>query len=388
MNKKMRALAAGIALTLSLGLLAGCGGEKKAADNSKKIVNVGIVQLVEHDALDAANKGFIAGMAAKGFKENENVKYDRQNAQADQSNLQNIAQRFVSNKVDLICAIATPAAQTMANATKDIPIVATAVTDYEAAKLVASNSEPKGNVTGTSDMNPIKEQLELLLKLVPGAKTIGTIYCSSEVNSQLQAELLKKYAAEKGVQVEEATVSNVNDIQQAAQSLVGKVDAVYVPTDNVLASAMPTLAQVTEPAKLAVVCGEGGMVMAGGVATLAIDYYQLGEQTGEMAGDILSGKTKPQTMPIQLQKSFKVIINKENAEKIGIKIPEDLLKAAESSNYTSAGFSLFQRRDPFLRIYHRRKIDDRLIDANDSTGTFMGDHGTGRIYNLQSFGYC
>ena len=321
MNKKMRALAAGIALTLSLGLLAGCGGEKKAADNSKKVVNVGIVQLVEHDALDAANKGFIAGMAAKGFKENENVKYDRQN----------IAQRFVSNKVDLICAIATPAAQTMANATKDIPIVATAVTDYEAAKLVASNSEPKGNVTGTSDMNPIKEQLELLLKLVPGAKTIGTIYCSSEVNSQLQAELLKKYAAEKGVQVEEATVSNVNDIQQAAQSLVGKVDAVYVPTDNVLASAMPTLAQVTEPAKLAVVCGEGGMVMAGGVATLAIDYYQLGEQTGEMAGDILSGKTKPQTMPIQLQKSFKVIINKENAEKIGIKIPEDLLKAAESS---------------------------------------------------------
>ena len=313
MNKKMRALAAGIALTLSLGLLAGCGGEKKAADNSKKVVNVGIVQLVEHDALDAANKGFIAGMAAKGFKENENVKYDRQNAQADQSNLQNIAQRFVSNKVDLICAIATPAAQTMANATKDIPIVATAVTDYEAAKLVASNSEPKGNVTGTSDMNPIKEQLELLLKLVPGA------------------ELLKKYAAEKGVQVEEATVSNVNDIQQAAQSLVGKVDAVYVPTDNVLASAMPTLAQVTEPAKLAVVCGEGGMVMAGGVATLAIDYYQLGEQTGEMAGDILSGKTKPQTMPIQLQKSFKVIINKENAEKIGIKIPEDLLKAAESS---------------------------------------------------------
>ena len=331
MNKKMRALAAGIALTLSLGLLAGCGGEKKAADNSKKVVNVGIVQLVEHDALDAANKGFIAGMAAKGFKENENVKYDRQNAQADQSNLQNIAQRFVSNKVDLICAIATPAAQTMANATKDIPIVATAVTDYEAAKLVASNSEPKGNVTGTSDMNPIKEQLELLLKLVPGAKTIGTIYCSSEVNSQLQAELLKKYAAEKGVQVEEATVSNVNNIQQAAQSLVGKVDAVYVPTDNVLASAMPTLAQVTEPAKLAVVCGEGGMVMAGGVATLAIDYYQLGEQTGEMAGDILSGKTKPQTMPIQLQKSFKVIINKENAEKIGIKIPEDLLKAAESS---------------------------------------------------------
>ena len=167
-------------------------------------------------------------MAAKGFKENENVKYDRQNAQADQSNLQNIAQRFVSNKVDLICAIATPAAQTMANATKDIPIVATAVTDYEAAKLVASNSEPKGNVTGTSDMNPIKEQLELLLKLVPGAKTIGTIYCSSEVNSQLQVDVLKKLAGAKGINVIEATVSTVNDIQQAAQAFIGqKQDSLY-----------------------------------------------------------------------------------------------------------------------------------------------------------------
>lgn len=186
-------------------------------------------------------------------------------------------------------------------------------------------------MTGTSDMNPIKEQLELLLRLVPNAKTIGTIYSSSEVNSQLQVDLLKKYAAANGVEIVEATVSNVNDIQQAAQSLVGKVDAVYVPTDNVLASAMPTLAKITEPAKLAVVCGEGGMVMAGGVATLGIDYYKLGEQTGEMAGDILSGKAKPATMPVQMQKSFKVIINKENAEKIGIKIPEDLLKEAEGS---------------------------------------------------------
>ena len=330
-KSNLRSLAAGLALVVALGALAGCGGEKKAADGGKKMVTVGIAQLVEHGALDAANKGFVAGMASQGFKENENVKYDRQNAQADQSNLQNIAQRFVSNKVDLICAIATPAAQTMANATKDIPIVATAVTDYEAAKLVASNSEPKGNVTGTSDMNPIKEQLELLLRLVPNAKTIGTIYSSSEVNSQLQVDLLKKYAAANGVEIVEATVSNVNDIQQAAQSLVGKVDAVYVPTDNVLASAMPTLAKITEPAKLAVVCGEGGMVMAGGVATLGIDYYKLGEQTGEMAGDILSGKAKPATMPVQMQKSFKVIINKENAEKIGIKIPEDLLKEAEGS---------------------------------------------------------
>ena len=228
MNRKnLRSLAAGVALLMAVGALAGCGGEKKA-DDSKKMVTVGIAQLVEHGALDAANKGFVAGMASKGFKENENVKYDRQNAQADQSNLQNIAQRFVSNKVDLICAIATPTAQTMANATKDIPIVATAVTDYEVAKLAASNSEPKGNVTGTSDMNPIDQQLELLLKIAPQTKNIGTVYSSSEVNSQLQVDVLKKLAGDKGINVIEATVSTVNDIQQAAQAFIGqKQDSLY-----------------------------------------------------------------------------------------------------------------------------------------------------------------
>ena len=179
LSKKARVLAAALALTLAAGIMGGCGGDKKEEAAAKKTVNVGIVQLVEHASLDAANKGFVDGLAANGFKEGENVVFDRQNAQADQSNLQNIAHRFVSNKVDLICAIATPAAQTAANATKDIPVVSTAVTDYEAAKLVASNEKPGGNVTGTSDMNPIKEQLDLLLKLVPDAKVVGTIYSSS-----------------------------------------------------------------------------------------------------------------------------------------------------------------------------------------------------------------
>ena len=271
MNRKnLRSLAAGVALLLAVGALAGCGGEKKA-DDSKKMVTVGIAQLVEHGALDAANKGFVAGMASKGFKENENVKYDRQNAQADQSNLQNIAQRFVSNKVDLICAIATPTAQTMANATKDIPIVATAVTDYEVAKL----------------------------------------------------------AGDKGINVIEATVSTVNDIQQAAHSLVGKVDAVYVPTDNVMASSMPTLVAVTDEARLPVICGESDPVRAGGLATLGIDYYKLGEQTGVMAAEILSGKGKPQTMPVQMQKEFKVVVNETTAKRNGITIPQDILAKAE-----------------------------------------------------------
>lgn len=327
-NSKVKALAAGLMLTLALGVM-GCGGDKKEAPKKAEKVNVGIVQLVEHAALDAANKGFVEGLASKGYKEGQNIAYDRQNAQADQSNLQNIAHRFVNNKVNLICAIATPAAQTVANVTSDIPIVATAVTDYKTAKLVKDNAKPGTNVTGTTDMNPVEQQLDLLLKLVPNAKSVGTIYCSSEVNSQLQIEILKKAAAAKGVTVKEATVSNVNDIQQAARSLVGKVQAIYVPTDNVLASAMPTLVSVTEEAKLPVICGEGGMVKAGGMATLGVDYYKLGFQAGEMAADILGGKSKPADMAIQAQKEFKAMVNVKEAEKIGLKVPEDVLKGAE-----------------------------------------------------------
>lgn len=327
-NSKIKALAAGLMLTLALGVL-GCGGDKKEAPKKAEKVNVGIVQLVEHAALDAANKGFVEGLASKGYKEGQNIAYDRQNAQADQSNLQNIAHRFVNNKVNLICAIATPAAQTVANVTSDIPIVATAVTDYKTAKLVKDNAKPGTNVTGTTDMNPVEQQLDLLLKIVPNAKSVGTIYCSSEVNSQLQVDILKKAATAKGVTIKEATVSNVNDIQQAARSLVGKVQAIYVPTDNVLASAMPTLVSVTEEAKLPVICGEGGMVKAGGLATLGVDYYKLGFQAGEMAADILSGKSKPADMGIQAQKEFKAMVNLKEAEKIGLKVPEDVLKGAE-----------------------------------------------------------
>lgn len=320
-SRNLKMLAAGVMLTLAMGALAGCGGEKKEAAKKDKF-NVGIVQIVEHAALDVASKGFVDGMAAKGYKEGENVTYDRQNAQADQSNLHTIAQHFINKKVDLICAVATPAAQVVANATQDIPIVATAVTDYEAAKLIKSNAKPENNVTGTSDMNLVEAQLDLILKLVPATKTVGVIYNSSEINSQVQVDLLKGFAKDRKVEIKEATVNNVNDIQQAARSLIGKVEAIYVPTDNVLASAMPALAMVTEEAKLPVVSGWDD---ANGIATIAIDYYKLGVQTGEMAADILSGKAKPQDMPIQTQNEFTVIVNEANAKKIGLTIPKEIL---------------------------------------------------------------
>jgi len=230
--------------------------------------------------------------------------------------------------VDLICAIATPAVQSAANATKDIPIVGTAVTDYVSAKVVKSNDAPGGNVTGTSDLTPIAEQIDLLMKLYPNAKTIGTIYSSSEVNSEIQVKAMKEYAESKGLTVRVATISTVNDIQQAAQSIVNEVDVFYEPTDNVIASAMPTLTSVTDPAGKGVICGYVGGVTAGALATKGIDYYKLGVQTGNMAADILEGKAKPSDMKIETAHDLVVVINKKNAEKIGLTIPADVLSGA------------------------------------------------------------
>lgn len=298
--------------------LTGCGEDKKAEAPK----TIGIVQLVEHDALDAANRGITDALKERGVT----MEIDRQNAQADQSNLRNIAQRFVSHNYPLIFAIATPAAQTVANATSTTPIVATAVTDFAVAKLVKDNAKPGTNVTGSSDMNPIAAQTELLLKLVPNAKTVGTIYNSSEINSQLQIDILRKELEKHGVTLAEATISSVNDIQQAAQSLVGKVDVMYVPTDNVVASSMPTLYRVTQAAKLAVVAGEAGMVRSGATATVAVDYYNLGKIAGNMGADILEGKAKPQDMPIRYQTEFNVVLNEPIVKELGLTVPEDVAK--------------------------------------------------------------
>lgn len=324
----MRAAALIVSAAIAAGLT-GCGEDKAATPKDATIMNIGIVQLVEHDALDAANRGIIDGMAKRGFKDGVNVKFDKQNAQADQSNLHNIATRFVSNKDKLIFAIATPAAQSVASVTKEIPIVATAVTNFEVARLVKSNKAPGGNVTGVSDINPVADQLALLLKLTPGAKAVGTIYNSSEINSAYQIELLREAAKAHKVDVVEATVSNVNDIQQAIASIKDKVQALYIPTDNVMASAIPALLKGTNPAKLPVVAGESGMVRAGALASIGVDYYTLGVMTGNMGADILEGKAQPATMPIQIQQATKVLINMKAAKEIGLDVPAELLKDAD-----------------------------------------------------------
>ncbi|MDU4960141.1 MAG: ABC transporter substrate-binding protein [Sporomusaceae bacterium] len=326
-QQKMIALALGALLTA--GVVAGCGGKQETAAKADAVKRIGVLQLVQHGALDAANKGFVDGLAAKGYKDGENIKIDQQNAQGDQSNLKTISQRFVNNKVDLIYAIATPAAQSVANETKTIPVVGSAITDYEKAKLVQTNAKPGGNVTGTTDYIPQQQQIDLALKLLPQAKTVGALYTSSEANSQVQVQAMKAYAAEKGLTVVEATVTSVNDIQQAIQSLIGKVDFIYCPTDNTIASAMANIAKVAIPAKLPVFVGDETMVRTGGTAGISVDFYKLGFQSGEMAADILAGKAKPADMPIAVQKEAKLIVNAEAAKAIGLTIPEDLLRQAK-----------------------------------------------------------
>lgn len=323
-SKWMKGAAIVAMAAMSMGMLAGCGGDKQ----EEKTYKVGVVQLVQHGALDQSNQGMIDGLKDSGYEEGKNLEINQQNAQGDQSNLQSIAQQFLTDEVDIILSISTPATQVMAAATTEIPIVGTAITSFEQAKLVDSDEKPGHNVTGTHDMTPVAEQIDLLLQVVPDAKTIGTLYTSSEKNSQVQVDILKEVAAEKGLTVVERTIQNVNDIQQAAQSLVNEVDVIWLPTDNNVASAMPQVVSVTDEAGLVTVCAEESMVYSGGTITYGINFYQIGYDAGVMAAKILDGEGVPAEMPIQGPSDLKLVINPTAVETLGIEIPAELMEQA------------------------------------------------------------
>ena len=287
-------------------------------------IKIGILQLVEHDALDASYRGFVDGLKEAGYEDGKNIIIDYQNAQGEQANCITIGQKFINDKSDLILAIATPAAQAVANMTKDIPILITAVTDPADSKLVNDNNAPGGNVTGTSDLTPVESQIELLTEITPNVKTVGLLYCSSEQNSVFQINMAKRKLDSMGIKHIDLTVSNPNEIQQVLQSAIGKVEAVYTPTDNMIAAGMATVALVAEPAKIPVVCGEGGMTRLGGTATYGISYYELGKLTSSQAVSILKGEKNPSEMPIEYLQKFDLIVNTNMVESIGLTIPESL----------------------------------------------------------------
>lgn len=326
-----------IILTLAL-TLAGCanstGTDSQAepalqeTENQEKVFKIGISQFVEHPALDAARDGFIDGLREAGFEEGKNIEIILENAQADFPTTQTIANNLVSENVDLILAIATPSAQSAANATKDIPILITAVTDPVEAGLAKSLEKPGTNVTGTTDMNPVKEQIELLKEILPDAQNIGIIYNAGEPNSVIQVNIAKKAAEDIGLQVLEATVASSSEVNQAIQSLAGRVDAIYTPTDNTVASAISAIVMAANDAKIPIIGAERGHVDGGALASLGIDYYLLGKQTGHVAARVLNGEN-PADTPIEGSKDLKLIINKKSAEILDLDIPEPVLSRAD-----------------------------------------------------------
>ena len=281
------------------------------ADASGETYQIGVLQLVQHDALDAANKGFFAALDEAGI-----------NYEADQQNCMTIAEKLVNDGSDLILAIATPAAQAVAGVTEEIPVLLTAVTDPAESGLVNDNEKPGVNVSGTSDLTPVKEQIDLLRQLLPDAEKVGLLYCSAESNSQLQIAMAEEACKEAGLSCEEYTVPSSNEIQSVVESMVGKVDVIYAPTDNVIAAGMSTVAMIATDNQIPVICGEAGMVNAGGLATYGIDYYQLGYMTGEQAIEILTKGADVAEMPIGYLPAERcaLTVNKTTADALGIDI--------------------------------------------------------------------
>lgn len=291
----------------------GGSGSQGQGGGSRKI---GVLQLTEHPALDASNKGFVEALDEAGITYN----IDQQNAQNDQSACQTIAHKLVNDGNDLILAISTPAAQAVAGATDEIPIIGTAITDFASAGLVQSNDKPGKNVTGSSDLTPVADQFDLLVKLLPQAKTVGVLYCTAESNSDVQVKLADQAAANHGLKLVRYSVSSSNEIQQVVESMVGKVDVVYTPTDNTIAAGMTTVTMIANDNKLPTICGEEGMVDNGGLATYGINYEELGKLAGQMAVKILKGESKPADMAIEHLDASKCTLktNEETAKKLGI----------------------------------------------------------------------
>ena len=320
-----RFLAAVVAVTTALALTA-CGSsstntttdDKSAESTDDTTYKIGVLQLTQHAALDKANEGFIAALDESGIK----YEVDQQNASGEQSACQTIAEKLVNDGNDLIYAIATPAAQAVAGVTSEIPIVLSAVTDPAESGLVASNDAPGGNVTGTSDLTPVKEQIELLKQILPDAKTVGILFCSSESNSEIQAAMAREACEANGLEHIDFTVSSSNEIQTVVESMVGKVDVIYAPTDNTIAAGMPTVSMIATDNGLPIICGEQGMVDAGGLATYGIDHYQLGYMAGQMAVEILRDGADPATMPIGYLSAdqCELSVNDETAAALGIDV--------------------------------------------------------------------
>lgn len=319
-NKRLIGVLIGLALVIIAGLGYQTVTKKETKTTSATTVKVGVLQFVTHEALDEIYRGIKAGLEEEGYS-GDKLKIDFLNAEGDQSKVQTMSQKLVANQNDVLIGIATPAAQGLASATKEIPIIMGAVTDPVGAKLVKSLDQPGGNVTGVSDKTPIKAQVDLIKELTPNVKTVGVIYSSSEDNSKSQVEEFKTLAEKAGLEVVVKSVPSTNEIKTTSEVLLSQVDAVWVPLDNTIASAFSTLVQVAKEAKKPIYPSVDTMVEEGGLASVVIDQYQLGVETGKMAAKVLKGEDVS-TLPVNVFDEGTPVYNEEVAKELGITLPE------------------------------------------------------------------
>lgn len=291
-------------------------------------VTLGITQIVEHPALDASRQGALDELAERGYVEGENLEVDFQNAQGDTSIAAQIARKFAGDRPDLVLAISTPSAQAAASALQDdTPIVFTAVTDPLIAKLVSDMDAPGGNITGVVDAPPLQAQLQLIRDMFPEAKRLGVIYNPGEANSVSQAEKLGVMAPELDFELVEVTASRTSEVMGAARSLAGRADAIYVPVDNTVVSALESVLKVGYDADIPVFTGDNSSVERGALASLGFSYYDMGRQTGEMIASILGGE-KAGDLPVGTVEKLELILNRGAAEQIGYEIPAEFEEQA------------------------------------------------------------
>ncbi|HEM4990742.1 TPA: ABC transporter substrate-binding protein [Streptococcus suis] len=300
----------------SMGLLtlAACSSSSEQA--SSDVVKVGVLQYMEHESLTAAREGFVAELEANGYKEGEKLVLDYQNAQGDQANLQTISEKLIDGN-DIVLAIATPSAQSLATVSTETPIVFTAVTDPLSADLVESIEKPGGLLTGTSDQAPIDKQVELLGQAVPDAKKVGILYTTSERNSEVQVEQAKELLEKAGYKVVVKGITSSNEVQDATTSLMKDVDALFIPTDNTVASTMTMIGELSVEHKVPVIGGSTDMVDEGGLLTYGTNYVALGRQTAKMAIKIIEGANVSETA-VEYPETVSLHVNEEMAQKLGI----------------------------------------------------------------------
>ncbi|WP_417548404.1 ABC transporter substrate-binding protein [Marinobacter segnicrescens] len=294
------------------------------ADETK---TVAITQIVEHPALDAVHQGVKDELAERGYNEGDNLELMHESAQGNSAIASQIARKFVGDQPDVIVAIATPSAQTAAAATRNIPVVFSAVTDPVAAKLVKSLEAPGANITGVSDMLPLDRHLDMVLRVVPDAKTVGTVYNPGEANAVALVELLEERLEARGLKLEKAAATKTSEVLGAARSLSDKADAIYLTTDNTVISAAEAVVSVGERAKIPVFAADTATVERGAVAAMGFNYYDLGRQTGAMVARILEGASTAD-MPVETVDKLELYVNPAAAEKMGVTLSDELISEA------------------------------------------------------------